>query len=110
MGVLKAVFGLILIVLFVGFGYWMYATYTTKTGDDAIWAGINGLMPETLQRWSCSEIKQRAGGSPAPQSCAEFWNMPGPEEAAAPGVETDLAGPTEDDLPDTAPASATAAE
>lgn len=112
MAVIKTFFGLILIIVFVVFGYWMYATHTTETGDDAIWAGINGLMPEVLRQWSCSEIEARAGGSPpAPQSCAEYWNVPGPEEAAAPGTEdgTDIAEPFGEDAPEaieTAPASA----
>jgi hypothetical protein len=106
MGVIKTLFGLILIVVFVGFGYWMYATYTTKTGDDAIWAGLNALMPKELQQWACSEIRQRAGGEPAPQSCAEYWNVPGPEEAAAPGTETDIAEPSEATAPNPANASA----
>jgi len=107
MGVLKAVFGLVLIVLFVGFGYWMYATYTTNTGDDAIWAGLNGLMPQTLQQWACSEVEMRVGGETAPQSCAAYWDAPGPEEAAAPGAETELAAPGTDADVDTAPADAT---
>jgi hypothetical protein len=107
MSVLKAVFGLVLIVLFVGFGYWMYATYTTKTGDDAIWAGLNGLMPQTLQQWACGEVEMRVGGETAPQSCAAYWDAPGAEEAAAPGAETELATPGADADVDTAPADAT---
>ncbi len=110
MGVIKTLFGLILIILFVGFGYWMYATYTTERGDDPIWAGLNGLMPTELQRWACVEIKQRTGGAPAPQSCAEYWNVPGQEEAAAPGTETDIAGPSDEAAPETAPANASAAD
>jgi len=109
MSVIKTLFGLILIVLFVGFGYWFYATYTTETGDDAIWAGLNGLMPTELQQWACSEIRERAGGAPAPQSCAEFWNRPGPEEAAAPGADTEIAEPA-DDLASPDPAAASVAE
>jgi len=109
MSVIKTLFGLILIVVFVGFGYWMYATYTTETGDDPIWAGLNGLMPTELQQWACSEIRERAGGAPAPQSCAEFWNLPGPEEAAAPGTDTEIAEPA-DDLASPDPAAASAAE
>jgi hypothetical protein len=107
MGVIKTLFGLVLIVVFVGFGYWLYATYTTEQGDDAIWAGLNGLMPTELQQWACGEIKQRAAGAPAPQSCAEYWNVPGPEEAAAPGTETDIAEPA-DAAPE--PANAAAAD
>lgn len=112
MAAIKSFFGLILIFVFVVFGYWMYATYSTDSGDDAIWAGINGMMPEVLRQWSCSEIRTRAGGaSPAPQSCAEYWNVPGPEEAAAPGTEdgTDIAEPADEGAPaatETAPASA----
>jgi hypothetical protein len=106
MGVIKTLFGLILIVVFVGFGYWLQATYMSETGDDPIWAGLNGLMPAELQQWACSEIRQRAGGSSAPQSCAEYWNVPGPEEAAAPGTETDIAEPADPAAPDPANASA----
>jgi len=110
MGIFKTLFGLILIVLFVGFGYWMYATYTSPAGDDPIWAGLNELMPTELQQWACSEIQQRAGGSPAPQSCAQYWNVPGPEEAAAPGAETDMAAPAMEAGPETAPANASSTE
>jgi len=112
MGVIKTIFGLILIVVFVGFGYWTYATYTTRTGDDAIWAGINGMMPEVLQQWSCGEIRTRTGGAQVPQSCARFWDEPGPEKAAAPGAETDrdTDAPSEDADPETAPADSTAVE
>jgi hypothetical protein len=106
MGVIKTLFGLVLIVVFVGFGYWLQATYTSETGDDAIWAGLNGLMPAELQQWACSEIRQRAGGGSAPQSCAEYWNVPGPEEAAAPGTETEIAEPVDPAAPDPANASA----
>jgi len=108
MSVIKTLFGLILIVVFVGFGYWMYATYTTETGDDPIWAGLNGLMPSELQQWACSEIRERAPRAPAPQSCAAFWNVPGPEEAAAPGAENAIAESSDPAAPD--PANAAAAE
>jgi hypothetical protein len=67
MAVIKTFFGLILIFLFVVFGYWMYATYALRSGDNAVWDGINGMMPEVLQQWSCSEIRQRAGADPAPK-------------------------------------------
>ncbi|RIA56631.1 hypothetical protein [Dichotomicrobium thermohalophilum] len=108
MSVIKTLFGLVLIVVFVGFGYWLYATYTTERGDDPIWAGLNGLMPTELQQWACSEIRQRAGGEPAPQSCAQYWNVPGPEEAAAPGTE--IAEPVDEATPEPAPANASAAD
>jgi len=112
MSVIKTFFGLILIILFVGFSYWMYATYTSRAGDDAIWDGLNGMMPQTLRQWSCSEIKQRGDGEAAPKSCAAYWDVPGREEAAAPGVES---GDDDTALPDgplieTAPANAGAAD
>ncbi len=110
MAVIRTFFGLILIFIFVVFGYWMYATYTLRSADNAVWDGINGMMPEVLRQWSCSEIRQRAGADPAPKSCAEFWDVPGPEAAAAPGLEGDADTATPDDEPEaleTAPASAT---
>ncbi len=95
MAVIKAFFGLVFICVFVVFGYWMYATYTLRTSDNAVWDGINGVMPQALQYWSCGEVRQRAGADPAPKSCAAFWDVPGPEAEAAPGLEGDLdeAGP-----------------
>lgn len=113
MAVIRTFFGLILIFIFVVFGYWMYATYTLRSGDNAVWDGVNGMMPEVLQQWSCSEIRQRAGADPAPKSCAEFWDVPGPEAAAAPGLEGDeeIAAPGDGSVePDSAPASAAGAD
>jgi len=110
MAVIRTFFGLVLIFVFVVFGYWMYATYNTRTGDDPIWAGINGMMPEVLRQWACTEVGLRIGQrAPAPQNCGKYWRLPGPEEAAAPGAE---------DMPDAErsaqdsgePASATAVE
>jgi len=113
MAVIRTIFGLILIFAFVVFGYWMYATYTLRSGDNAVWDGINGVMPEVLRQWSCSEIRQRAGADPAPKSCAPFWNVPGPEAAAAPGV-ADGREPTEPGreprATETVPAGAAGAE
>ncbi len=87
MGLIKTFFGLVLIAVFVVFGYWMYATYTAETADDPIWAGINSLMPGVLRQWSCQEIRPRTDAEPAPQSCAEYWDVPAQEEVAAPGME-----------------------
>jgi len=110
MAVIKTFFGLILIFVFVLFGYWMYGTYMLRSGDNAVWDGINGMMPVVLRQWSCSEIRQRAGADPAPKSCAEFWDVPGPEAAAAPGLEgdADLAAPEAEPEPsEAAPADTT---
>lgn len=112
MAVIRTVFGLILISIFVVFGYWMYATYMLRSGDNAVWDGINGIMPGVLQQWSCSEIRQRAGADPVPKSCAAFWDLPGPEAEAAPGLEdgTGVAAPAEEPgTSQTAPASTTGA-
>jgi hypothetical protein len=109
MAVIKTFFGLILIFVFVVLGYWMYATYTLRSADNAVWDGINGMMPEVLQQWSCREIRERAGSDPAPKSCADFWDVPGPEAAAAPGAENGSAGASPDGR-DTAPASAVGAD
>jgi hypothetical protein len=89
MGVIRTIIGILLIVVLVVVGYWMYVTYTTKNGDDEIWATINRTMPEPLREWACNEIRQRESDIPAPRTCRKFWPSVTPQPDTGPdtGIE-----------------------
>lgn len=94
MRAVRTIVGILLVVLLVVVGYWLYITYTTKSGDDEIWAAINRNMPDPLRKWSCTEVRDRAGSVPAPRGCADVWaamERPAamPETEGAPGVEAE---------------------
>jgi|GEM_PF-2136525 len=72
MGFIKTIFGLVIILVIVVFGYWLYASYMTSP-NAPYWAEINGYMPEPLRRFSCAQTKQRVGPGTPPPSCQGYW-------------------------------------
>lgn len=75
MGLIKTLFGVIILSAIVVFGYWLYATYTVASADNETWAMINSQMPEPLRHWACTEVSTRLGdnASTAPEGCADAW-------------------------------------
>jgi hypothetical protein len=70
MGFIKTILSLIILALIVIFGYWGYATFTTKApNDDQIWVTINTYMPDPLKAWSCGKIKDNNPGLTGITSC-----------------------------------------
>lgn len=70
MGFIKFLLYLIILAAIVIFGYWGYATVTTKApNDDQIWVTINTYMPEPMKTWSCAKIKENNPGAAGINSC-----------------------------------------
>jgi hypothetical protein len=63
MGFIRALINLIILIIIVVFGYWLYATYVSAP-DAPYWAQINGYMPDALRRYSCEQVRKRAGTGP----------------------------------------------
>jgi hypothetical protein len=72
MGFIRTIFGLLILLIIIVFGYWLYASYATAP-DAPYWAQINANMPEPLRRWSCEQVKGRVGSGAAPESCEGYW-------------------------------------
>ena len=74
MGFIRTIFGLLILLLIIVFGYWLYASYVTAP-EAPYWAQINGYMPEPLRHWSCAQTKGRAGNAPStpPAGCEDSW-------------------------------------
>jgi hypothetical protein len=85
MGALKTLLGLVILVAILVFGYWLYATYTSPSTDDKIWAQINSNLPDPLRQWSCEQLNSRMEEAEAPESCADVW-----QTAVTPSAETPL--------------------
>jgi hypothetical protein len=70
MGLIKALINLIILILIVIFGYWLYATWVSAP-DAPYWAEINRRMPDTLRRYSCDQVRKRAATGPI-ESCEGY--------------------------------------
>jgi hypothetical protein len=84
MGALKTLMGMVILLAIVVFGYWLYATYTSATTNDRIWAQINENMPDQLRRWSCEQMNARLKEEEPPASCADIW-----QTAIAPNIDAE---------------------
>lgn len=84
MGVIKTLLGMVILLAILVFGYWLYATYTSATADDRIWAQINERMPEQLRKWSCEQMNARLPEAETPDSCADVW-----QTAIAPNIDAE---------------------
>ena len=62
MGLIRAIFYLVILAVIVGFSYWLYATYTIA--PEPYWAQINRLMPDPLRRYSCDRVRARVQATP----------------------------------------------
>ncbi len=67
MDLIKAIVNLVILVLIVISGYWLYATFVSAP-DAPYWAEINRNMPDALRRFSCDEIRKREPAA-KPPSC-----------------------------------------
>lgn len=61
--VIRFVLSLAIIAIIVLFSYWLYGTYALPP-DDKYWAQINTYVPEPLRRFSCEQMRKRAGSAP----------------------------------------------
>ena len=88
MGAIKTLLGLVILLAILVFGYWLYATYTSASTDDRIWAQINERMPQQLRKWSCEQMNARLTEQEAPKSCADVWQTAiGPNIDAEPSLQ-----------------------
>jgi hypothetical protein len=93
MGALKTLMGMVILVAILVFGYWLYATYSSASADDRIWAQINENMPDQLRKWSCQQMNARLKEEEAPESCADVWQTAiAPNIDAEPVLETNAGG------------------
>ncbi len=94
-GVIKTLLGMVILVAILVFGYWLYATYTSATADDRIWAQINEKMPDQLRQWSCEQMNARLAEAEAPDSCADVWQTAVTPQGQAPALETSANQPVD---------------
>lgn len=108
MGALKTLMGMVILVAILVFGYWLYATYSSATANDRVWAQINENMPDQLRKWACEQMNARLVEEEAPANCADVWRTAiGPNIDAEPVFETNAgAGSVQDTVVETrAPAT-----
>jgi hypothetical protein len=84
MGAVKTLLGMVILLAILVFGYWLYATYTSASADDRIWAQINERMPDQLRKWSCQQMNARLIEDESPASCADVW-----QTAIAPNIDAE---------------------
>ncbi|MGO9363523.1 MAG: hypothetical protein ACLP02_08675 [Rhodomicrobium sp.] len=70
MGFIKALINLIVLILIVTFGYWLYASFVSAP-NASYWAEINRNMPDPLRRFSCEQVRKRETAAPIP-SCEGY--------------------------------------
>jgi len=75
MSVIRTLLGIVVLLAMIVVGYWLYATYTVASANDAMWIEVNSRMPDPLRKWSCAEVRARVGGSAsaAPVGCLDAW-------------------------------------
>ncbi len=70
MGLIKAIINLVIVILIVIFGYWLYASFVSAP-NAPYWAEINRNMPEPLRRFSCEQVRKREAAAPI-QTCEGY--------------------------------------
>ncbi len=70
MGLIKAIINLVIVILIVIFGYWLYASFVSAP-NAPYWAEINRNMPEPLRRFSCEQVRKREATAPI-QTCEGY--------------------------------------
>jgi len=70
MGLIRAIINLIIVILIVIFGYWLYASYFSAP-NAPYWADINRNMPDPLRRFSCDQVRKREAAGPI-ESCEGY--------------------------------------
>jgi hypothetical protein len=73
MGAVKTLLGVVILLAIIGFGYWLYATYTMASADDKMWVEVNRRLPSQLRKWSCETVNARIRSEQSPDGCDEFW-------------------------------------
>lgn len=75
MGAIRTLLGIIVLLAIIIGGYWVFATYTITSPNDQMWIEVNSRLPEPARRWSCTEVKNRVGGTAAqaPLGCEGLW-------------------------------------
>lgn len=68
MNFIKTLLGLVILLVIIVFGYWLYASYYTAPAAP-YWAEINTYMPDPLRRFSCDKTREREGATAPIQSC-----------------------------------------
>jgi hypothetical protein len=70
MGLIRALINLIILILIVIFGYWLYATFVSAP-NAPYYAEINRNMPDALRRYSCGQVRKRQATGPI-ESCEGY--------------------------------------
>ncbi|MBI4723616.1 MAG: hypothetical protein HY765_00895 [Rhodomicrobium sp.] len=70
MGFIKAIISLVILLVVLVFGYWLYASYVSAP-NAPYWAEINGNLPDPLRRFSCDQVRKREATAPV-TSCEGF--------------------------------------
>jgi len=70
MGLIRALINLIILILIVIFGYWLYASFVSAP-NAPYWAEINRNMPDALRRFSCEQVRKRQAAGPI-ESCEGY--------------------------------------
>lgn len=63
-------FGVILLFIVGLLGYWAWYVTSSPTQFDQIGMEINNVLPTSMNRWGCGELKKRFGQDRAPYGCA----------------------------------------
>jgi hypothetical protein len=67
MGLIKFLFGVVILVVIVAGGFWLAGIYTPYVSpEDEKWVMLNGNLPGAAHDWACSELRARGVKS---QSC-----------------------------------------
>ena len=68
MGVIKFLFGVVILAAVVAGGFWLSGIYTPYVSpNDEKWVMLNSNLPEIARDWACTELKSR--GSKVPAHC-----------------------------------------
>lgn len=70
MRLIGTLINLIILVLIVIFGYWLYATFVSAPGAP-YWDEINSNLPGAMRRWSCEQVLKREPTA-KPPSCEGY--------------------------------------
>lgn len=63
-------FLIVMLVIIAGvLGYWLWYVTSASSQFDQIGMEINNVLPQTMNRWGCDQLKQRFGQDRAPFGC-----------------------------------------
>jgi len=65
---------LLLLVIVLAGGYWVFYVYASGEPYDEIGTAINSRLPAEARAFACAELKRRHAGAPtAPAGCEAYW-------------------------------------